>query len=80
MRRPRQAPSTQQADSSITGAMKQDPAHYGFRCPNLECGAEYVALAKDCAPAQKPRCVECATPFLVKDKGRFLHYQALRFD
>jgi hypothetical protein len=60
--------------------MKHDPAHYGFRCPNLECGAQYVALAKDHAPTEKPRCVQCDTPFLVKDKGRFLHYQALRFD
>jgi hypothetical protein len=60
--------------------MKHDPAHYSFRCPNLECGAEYVALAKDHAPDEKPRCVLCATPFLVRDKGRFLHYQSLRFD
>ena len=63
-----------------TGAMKQDLAHYAFRCPNLECGAQYVALAKDHAPAEKARCVECETPFMAKDKGRFLHYQALRFD
>jgi hypothetical protein len=60
--------------------MKQDLSHYDFRCPNLKCGAHYVALAKDHAPDEKPRCVDCDMPFLVKDKGRFLHYQALRFD
>ena len=57
--------------------MKHDPAHYGFRCPNLECGVQYVALAKDHAPDEKPRCVQCDTPFLMKDKGLFLHYQVL---
>jgi hypothetical protein len=61
--------------------MKQDDlSHYGFRCPNLECGAQYVALDKDDAPAEKPRCVNCETPFLAKDKCRFLHYQSLQFD
>ena len=73
-------PSNRPTDSPILRPMKHDPAHYGFRCPNLECGAQYVALAKDHAPTEKPRCVQCDTPFLVKDKGRFLHYQALRFD
>jgi hypothetical protein len=33
--------------------------------------------ASGLSPAEKPRCVECETPFLVKDKGRFLDYQAL---
>jgi DNA-directed RNA polymerase subunit RPC12/RpoP len=50
--------------------VKHDPAHYGFRC-----GAQCGASAEDHAPTEKPRCVKCDTPFLVKDKGRFLHYR-----
>ena len=60
--------------------MQQDLDHYSFRCPNLQCRAQYVALAKSHAPDEKPRCIECDTPFLARDNGRFLHYQALRFD
>jgi len=57
-----------------------DLASYAFRCPSLSCGAEYAAIPKDHAPDVKPRCIECDTPFLVKHKGRFLHYELLRFD
>ena len=60
--------------------MAPENAHHSFRCPNLGCKAEYVALAKDCAPDEKPRCIDCGTPFLAKHDGRFLHYQSLRFD
>jgi hypothetical protein len=60
--------------------MTEDNAHHSFRCPNIDCTAQYVALAKDHAPDQKPRCIDCNTPFLAKSNGRFLHYQSLRFD
>jgi hypothetical protein len=52
----------------------------GIRCPNLECGAQNVALTKDHAPAERPLYVDCETPFMAEDKGHFLHYQPLRFD
>jgi hypothetical protein len=62
-------------------AMDQDDSTpYTFRCPNLSCGAQYAAIPKESAPDAKPRCIECDTPFLVKHKGRFLHYHLLRFD
>jgi hypothetical protein len=57
-----------------------EPDTHSFRCPNLDCKAQYVALAKDDAPDQQPRCRDCETPFLAKHKGRFLHYQSQRFD
>ena len=46
-----------------------------FKCPNLECRAEYVATHRDIAPDVKPRCSECGTPFLAMEKGRYIHYQ-----
>jgi hypothetical protein len=61
-------------------AMDQDATSHSFRCPNLECNAQYVALSKDEAPDARPRCIDCDTPFLAKHKGKFLHYQLLRFD
>jgi hypothetical protein len=48
---------------------------YAFRCPRLECRAEYVAVPRDQAPATKPRCEFCDTPFLLSSNGRFIHYQ-----
>jgi hypothetical protein len=60
--------------------MQQDITQYGFRCPNLECGVQYAAVAEDHAPAETPRCGQCGTPFLAKDEGRFRHYQPPRFD
>jgi hypothetical protein len=53
---------------------------YAFRCPSLDCKAQYVAVTREEAPAQKPRCEYCDTPFLLSSKGRFIHYQLLRFD
>jgi hypothetical protein len=47
---------------------------YPYRCPKLECGAKYFATTKDEAPDKKPRCIECDTPFLAKDNGRYIHY------
>jgi transposase-like protein len=49
---------------------------YNFRCPNLVCKAEYVAVRRDSAPPQKPRCVECGMAFLAKDEGQFIRYEA----
>jgi hypothetical protein len=59
---------------------QDDLAPYTFRCPNLPCGAQYIAIPKDHAPDVEPRCIECDTPLLVKHKRLFLHYQLLRFD
>jgi len=60
--------------------MTDDDAPRSFRCPNPNCTAEYIAIPKDQAPDKKPRCLACDTPFMAKLKGRFLHYQSLRFD
>jgi hypothetical protein len=49
---------------------------YNFKCPNLTCGAEYVAVHRAQAPQRAPRCIECATPFLAKEKGLHVHYEA----
>jgi hypothetical protein len=60
--------------------MNSQDAPRHFRCPNLECGLEYFASAKDEAPATKPACIECGTPFLAKDRGRYIHYSLARLD
>ena len=49
---------------------------YNFKCPNLNCGAEYVAVQRSQGPQRAPRCIECATPFLAKEKGLHIHYKA----
>jgi ribosomal protein S27AE len=49
---------------------------HNYKCPNLECRAEYFAIHRDYAPEEKPRCSECGTPFLAMEKGRYIHYQA----
>ncbi len=49
---------------------------YNYRCPNLACLAEYVAVQRTDAPLRKPKCIECATPFLAMEKGRYIHYAA----
>ena len=49
---------------------------YNYKCPNLECRAEYVAVQRSDASLRKPRCVQCATPFLAEDKGLFIQYEA----
>jgi hypothetical protein len=59
---------------------EDEMAAYTFRCPNLGCEAQYAAIPKDEAPDVTPRCIDCATPFMQKYKGRFVHYQPLRFD
>jgi ribosomal protein S27AE len=60
--------------------MTEEVEPYTYRCPNLECKEQYAAILKDQAPEKRPRCVDCDTPFLAKHKGRFIHYQSLRFD
>jgi hypothetical protein len=35
--------------------MNEDGTAYSFRCPNLDCEAQYVAIPKDHAPDKKPR-------------------------
>jgi hypothetical protein len=37
---------------------------------------EYVAVQRADASLRKPKCIECATPFLAKEKGRYIHYEA----
>jgi hypothetical protein len=49
---------------------------YNFKCPNLNCGAEYVAVQRVQGHQRAPRCIECATPFLAKEKGLYIHYEA----
>jgi hypothetical protein len=49
---------------------------YNFKCPNLDCGAEYVAVKREQGPQRPPRCIECATPFLAKERGMHIHYEA----
>lgn len=49
---------------------------HNFKCPNLECRAEYYASRLDYAPHAKPKCSKCNTPFLAMKNGRYLHYQA----
>ena len=49
---------------------------YNFKCPNLNCGAEYVAVQRSQGPQRAPRCIECTTPFLAKEKGLHIHYEA----
>jgi hypothetical protein len=47
-----------------------------FKCPKIDCSAQYVSVRRDCAPAEKPRCAECGTPFLVMDDvAGYLHYE-----
>jgi len=49
---------------------------YNFKCPNLACGAEYVAVHRAQGPQRGPRGIECATPFLANEKGLHIHYEA----
>jgi hypothetical protein len=49
---------------------------YNYRCPNLECLAEYVAVPRTDPTLRKPKCIECATPFLAMEKGRYIQYEA----
>jgi hypothetical protein len=49
---------------------------YNYRCPNLECRAEYVAVLRTDATRRKPKCIECATPFPAMEKGRYIQYEA----
>jgi hypothetical protein len=53
---------------------KSTPPNY--RCPNLECRAEYVAIHRTDATLPKPKCIECATPFVAVEKGRYIQYEA----
>jgi hypothetical protein len=59
--------------------MDESPPH-SFRCPNLNCRAEYVVISKAQPPVERPCCIDCETPFLAMHQGQFLHYQSLRFD
>jgi hypothetical protein len=49
---------------------------YNYRCPNPECRAEYVAAQRTTAPLRKPKCIECATPFVAVEKGLYIQYEA----
>ena len=49
---------------------------YNYRCPNLECLAEYVAVQRTDPILRKPKCIECATPFLAMEKGLYIQYEA----
>jgi hypothetical protein len=42
----------------------------------LECLAEYVAVQRPDVSLRKPKCIECATPFLAMEKGRYIQYEA----
>jgi hypothetical protein len=52
------------------------PIPNNYKCPNFECGAEYVAVRRTDIHGRKPSCIECATPFFAKDKGLFIQYEA----
>ena len=56
--------------------MATSPNPYNFKCPNLACKAEYVAVQRAKGPHRPPRCIECATPFLAKERGLHIHYEA----
>jgi hypothetical protein len=45
-----------------------------FKCPKLDCGAEYFAIEQDVPPPAKPKCMECGTPFLASTREKFVHY------
>jgi hypothetical protein len=49
---------------------------YNYRCPNLECRAEYVAVRRTDVSLRKPRSIVCATPFLAMQKGLYIQYEA----
>ena len=49
---------------------------YNYKCPNLECRAEYVAVQRTEANLRKPKCVECGTPFLAMQRGLYIQYEA----
>jgi hypothetical protein len=49
---------------------------YNFKCANPACGAEYVAVQRAQEPKRGPRCIEWATPFLAKERGLHIHYEA----
>jgi hypothetical protein len=49
---------------------------YNYKCPNLDCRAEYVAVRSESAPQRAPRCIECQTPFLAMEEGVHIHYEA----
>ena len=53
-----------------------DLTPYNYRRPNLECRAEYVAVQRTDASLRKPKCIECATPFMAMQKGLYIHYEA----
>ena len=55
-------------------AMIATAVPHNYKCPKLDCRAEYFAIHRDYAPDEKPRCSECATPFLVMEKGQYIHY------
>ncbi|WP_154073545.1 hypothetical protein [Bradyrhizobium erythrophlei] len=35
-----------------------------------------MAVQRSQGPQRAPRCIECATPFLAKEKGLHIHYEA----
>jgi hypothetical protein len=60
----------------LSAMTKTEPPH-NYKCPKLECGAQYFAIHRERPPETKPRCSKCGTPFLAKERsGRYIHYQA----
>jgi len=47
-----------------------------YKCPKIECRAEYFAIHRDYSPDGRLRCSECGTPFLAMENGQHIHYQA----
>jgi hypothetical protein len=62
-------------DSLMLSAMIRTEPPHNYKCPKLECGAEYFAIHREHPPETKPRCNECGTPFLAMESGQYIHYQ-----
>jgi|SoimicmetaTmtLPB_FD_contig_31_35459819_length_430_multi_3_in_0_out_0_1 hypothetical protein len=56
----------------------EDAPPRSFKCPKLECGAEYFAFEQDVPPTEKPKCQECGTAFLAKAGKAFIYYFPVR--
>jgi ribosomal protein S27AE len=56
----------------------EDAPPRSFRCPKLDCGADYFAVEQEVPPVAKPKCLECGTPFLARTSERFVHYYPTR--
>ena len=68
-------PDLIQAKSGVS-TMRTNSMPYNYRCPNVTCKAEYIAIGGDRAPQTKPSCIDCGTAFLAQDKGLYIYYEA----